>query len=195
MKKIKKFFEFFDTENLKSEFEIPFLSGELNKEEFVKNMMDLGKNADIFKLLKAFGYRFNFLIQSNMEKLNIVAGEHPKGSYQFIFENDKFVIQMIIFDKNFEFGDLKDNEYILKIITTDKNVNQSDIMSNMIVASPNKRYLRNREGKVVIEDYTNLDINSLLDRIDFVLVPLLKSFGFDDVLKYHTKSKFDIIKN
>jgi hypothetical protein len=195
MNKIKKFFEFFDTEDLKSAYEIPYLSGELNKEDFIKNMIDLEKNNDIFKLLKAFGYRFNFLNQSNMEKLNIIAGEHPKGSYQFIFENDKFVIQMIIFDRNFKFADLKDNEYILKIITTDKNIDPSDVMSNMIVAQPNKRYLRNRNGKVVIEDYTDLDINSLLDRIDFILIPLLKTLEFDNILKYHTASKFDAIKN
>ena len=183
MKKIIKYFEFFDTEDIKTTHEIDLLKKNLTKTSIVKQFQQQSPFQPVYGTLS---YRFKFFEEASKPSEYAFLSETMTSPKMFLvnFKNEQSHIILGI-------ELLDDKKYNINIIYfptgVDKNVN-----SNWI--SVMGELLEIKRNKIVNQEFKNLDINGVIRKINNVMIPIMKEFGFNNLIDSY-KNNYDIDKN
>lgn len=181
--KIIKYNEFFDSETLKQSHEIEVMSKTLTKSSIIRNFNEQSPFQPVFGQLI---YKFKFLSEAaKPSPYSFLAESKTKPIMYFInFKNEqtKLTIGITI---------LENKKYDLHLIYIPEGIdmeNQSNWMNVM------GELIGIRRNIIVDQEFNNLDINGVIRKIDKVMIPIMKEFGFDALLSTY-KSDYDIERN
>lgn len=162
MKHIKKFFELFDTEDLKAENEIDYISG--NFKDLGKNIDSNFKNETIVKFLsKLSNYHFPFF--------DVFLDPIPRFPGFEIYTS---------FDEGYHILGIESEDYRVVFGVKIDQVNKYDVFV----------YLHNEdfpddEEKSPGYEYDSLTIDKLVEVISNEYIPYLMEAGFDSIINYN----------
>ena len=158
MSKIKKFFEFFDDEDLKARHEIDYLTGEIKNyaKKIDNNFKDESIENLLSKLTYTFPFMFAFLKASNSNEgelkfsnFKVLVKHHPEDKfYNFIATDETIMVVLGI-------RILNNNKYDVYVLVDDINDEDSRIIEEHEVSYQELCYL-----------ISNPYIQSLID-VDF----------------------------
>ena len=177
MKYLKKF-ELFDTEDLKLDNELNYLSGKIP----VKKIVNIKSPNDFEKFFSKLVYKFPFFGLPEDKYYYIV--EEPKEVFHFIFKNEDWLLYLSIHKK----------EELYDIGIGYMGVNLKVTKNSDIIIINDRRYLDEKStNKSVIEIYENKNWNQVEQIIEKSFIPTMKELRFDAML--HMTSVYDIVKN
>lgn len=170
---IKKFNEYFDTEELKINNEIDLLSGKLNP----KALVNIEDNVDTkTQLMDIIIYKYPFF-ELCLDPNNKYAGVgryefmDPDKAIAFYFKNETWMVQMVI-------QKLSNKKYNLIFIR--KGVDLEITPTNVVqLGVPSLDY---EEDKLYIETYDDLNIIEVWHHIEMSFIPTLKNTGFSAII-------------
>jgi hypothetical protein len=181
--KIKKINEYFDTEELKANMEIPMLKGDLDPSDLVKNIDS--SNVKFQNIYNILSYKFPFL-QYCLDENNPyaeIAGSLEKNIFSFVFTNETW--KMILSIQKLENG--KYNVFFIR--------QGKDLIANrentVDLGAPSPDYDPN---KIFVERYEDLTMIDIWNKIENSFIPALKETGFGAILNLE-KSHYDIELN
>lgn len=168
MKRIKKFNELFDTEELKSQNEIPMLQGNLLPTKY-RNVKGNKFQNDLHDVHNKMIYNFPWVEEFDQEEL--------PGYKDMIFyhtSNDSWYISLSIKVE----GDKCGFGIIYRLLDTSISPDNSNVKFSL--AFSGKEY-------VYFKEWNGLDVNEMIRNIKIFFEPLMRRLGFTDELKYGNK--------
>lgn len=176
MKHIKLLKEFFDTDELKAEFEIPTITGDLNFKELSKDAPEFFKRDKT-----ALGIHDKLTLEFPFLDFCIYGNKEGCGSDTVEIDGNE-VIRYMFMNKEFDLGLSvnKDLEYyVVTLYYKYADVQQTD--ENLIICEGpfDADYI---DDLCICEVYAGGDINDVIDIIRDNLIPLMEDFGFKDIL-------------
>ncbi len=173
MRHLKKFFELFDTEDLKAEHEIDYLSGNFKKMPIVNNFKDESIVRFVSKL-SLIKYKFFDVFHEAGDSDSVIKFNNFEA---YITPGDDGYWIMVTTSKDFTIG------FGVRI---DK-VNQYDIFINF----DDENNLDNEDKNYSIEK-ENITFDEVKKLIEDVYIPFLKEAGHDELLSYDSGEYSDI---
>mgnify|MGYP001414000546 CR=1 FL=1 len=183
MKKIIKYFEFFDTEDIKTSHEIDLLKKTITKSSVVK---EFEKQSPFQPVYGTLIYRFKFFEEAAKPSQYAFLSESLTSPKIFLINFKNEQAHVII---GFE---LLDNKKYNINITYLPNGIDYNINSNWINVMG--ELLEIKRNKIVNQEFKNLDINGVIRKINNVMIPIMKEFGFNNLIDSY-KSDYDTSKN
>lgn len=183
MKKIIKYFEFFDTEEIKTAHEIDILKNMITKSSVVRSFQRQSPFQPVYGTLM---YKFKFFGEAANPSPYAYLGEtigEPK-IYMINFKNEQAHVALCV-------QMLEDKKYNIHIIYFPVGVDK-EVSSNWVMIMG--ELLEIKRNKIVDQEFDNLDINGVIRKIDRVMIPIMKEFGFDSLINLY-KSDYDTDKN
>lgn len=177
MKKIIKYFEFFDTEDIKLSHEIEVLSKNLSKYKVIR---DFNTQSPLQKFFGTLTYKYSFFKEVITPNKYVYLKETPSEPkiYFFNFKNEQCLI-------TFGIQILNNKTYDIYIVYTPEGLDINDYGKWITVQGQLLDIYRN---KIVNQEFKNLNMNQIYHKIDRVLIPIFKEFGFENLLKSHPNS-------
>lgn len=181
MKKIIKYFEFFDTEDIKTSHEIDLLKKIITKSSVVNQFEKQSPFQPIYATLI---YRFKFFKETlKSNKYAFVSQPSPK-IFLINFKNEQVHIIISI--------ELLDNKkYNMNIIYIPNGINQEQYTNWITITT---ELLEIKRDKIINQEFKNLDINEIIIKINNILLPIMKEFGFTNLINSY-RNDYDINKN
>ncbi len=174
MRHIKRIDELFDTEELKSQFEIEYLSGNLDIKSLVKSISDDSGSfqkveyTKFEKIFQTISFKYSFFMASvNQFKRSKVVENQP-NTFSFIFIKDNYYISFSIKEVA---KDRYDSAIVLKNIRTHSTEYVLGL-DNFV------------QGKMAVEYIHTVNIFLVMKFIEDRMIPLMKYLKFDDYLNY-----------
>jgi hypothetical protein len=180
MRKIKKLNEFFDTDELKTTFEISTLTKKISPESMIR---DFNTDIPIHQLLNLLIYKYPFIneIFNGNKYANLT--ENPKNHFNLSFRNENYIVTLIFIKK-------LSNIYDMCVLYFPRNIKQTQ--DNTIQSTI--PLLDVYYDKIVVQEFKNQTINQIYNKMDKCYLQILKDLGFTGLLNLK-KSSFDIDKN
>jgi hypothetical protein len=174
MKRIKKFNELFDNEDLKGMHEIETLTGALDIRKLSSELMSDKKSGSADSIYRKLTFRFPFFVEYNTQRSsNINWKESSKGAYTFYMRDDKWFTSITIKEEN--------NKYTLVLLYQDVNA--------ALTKGDNSKVVKGLDFKgqeyTHVEDYYDISLSEVYDHIEYKYIPLLVKLGFEDVISGH----------
>lgn len=179
MKNLKKYYEFFDTEDFKNKHDIDLLSNVLNPIDVLK---DFNNQKFLTTLINVLSYKypfFNEVFDSN-DYVNLTLGED--GTYFFNFKNEQCKVSV-------GFNRLYKGYYDFSIIYIPNGV---DPIKNNIISYT--KLLDIYKNTAVYQVFKNIKFDDIYYKIDTILIPIMKEFNFYNLINIK-KDKYLYNKN
>jgi hypothetical protein len=159
-----KTFELFDTDDLKAEYEIPYLKGEFDIGEL--STISDKDNAQYFLDLLGMKYAFYYECANDKNPFSRI-GVSQTNQISLVFENEKWTISTNI---------SKDENGKFEIAFLRRGINVEPDGNNFIVlGAPSPDYNPNI---ILYETYKNLDINQVYVKIENSFIRTMRETGF-----------------
>lgn len=180
MKKLKKYNEFFDTEEFKIQHDIEILSNTLNPTNII-NKFD--KQEQYMPLLNHLTYKYPFFgeVANATPYTKLTQGQD--GTYFFNFKNEQ--CDLVI-------GINKKGKNLYKFSITYIPSNITNLKTNYITVY--QELLDIRYDSAVSQIFDNITLDNIYNKIDRILIPIMKEFRFDYLLNIK-QSEYNIRKN
>jgi len=170
MKRLKRFNELFDTEDLKMQNEIDYLTGAIDKKELSRNIMSDKSAQSIYNLLE---YKFPFFKEctnDNNPYTGLMADE-KQSYYVFYFKNETWFIGLAV---------KPTGNHLYDINLIRKGVNLTITPGNSFhFYTPIVDYDPNKTVAIVFE---NLTIEQIYEHVEKHFIPMMKKTGFKYLL-------------
>jgi len=178
MKKLKRYNEFFDTEEYKISHDIEILSNVLNPDKVISDFDNQEPYIPLINILN-FKYPFFSEVKNSNEYSNLT--KSINDTYYFNFKNEQCQVSI---------GFKKTNPkiYDLSIIYIPEG---ASIHNGIITFSP---LLTIYNNVTVTQIFRNINLKEVYNKIDTVLIPIMKEFGFHYLLNVK-KGEYEIRKN
>ena len=179
MKKLKKFNEFFDTEDIKIEHDIELLSNILNPTNIIKTF---DKQDTIYNIGRMLTYKYPFLRETSKHDKNSFLTKSEDGFYNFVFSNVNCTFSM---------GIRRNDTRSYDLIITYIPAQVTNFRKNHIVL-----YAKSLDiyyDKAISQIFQNITLDDVYDKMDDILIPIMIEFGFEHLLDQ--KSDYDIEQN
>lgn len=177
MKYIKSISELFDSAELKSQYEVDYLSGRLSAEGIVKSVLN-GQHGE-FKALKQTSFQKIHTVLINEDFLFFNA---PSNNYKRdkVVETSPNVYTYIFIEKDwyvsFTLTKVNSTQYTACIIFKSLLVRTDGFVNGF------DNYVKD---KACVEMIENVDIVEIVNFINTKLIKLMKHLGFEEHLKYN----------
>ncbi len=179
MKWIKTINELFDTEELKNQHEIPYLSGKLDPKEIVLSVdADTMLDKSSFKKLEYNEFEkihiplsrkflfFNLCIKQNNNFKILYNNSEDGNIYKYYFNNGEWIIMFSI---------IRNNElYDVGISIKKYGYNENEVIQDLF---------NYNSGKVAYETFNNLSKEDLYQLVSNKLIFWFKKLGFDKLIE------------
>jgi len=183
MKRIKKYDQYinelFDTEELKSQVEIDYLTKKIPLRKMVSNVIKSGSFEDISAKLS---FKYPFFVQPNSSYFNCTEG--PNNVFHFNFNNESWQISLNI-DTN--------NDPLYTVVISYAGVNYIPKTAKDVISIYGRNLEDKNPNKFIAEFYENKTWNQVENIVDKFFIPTFKELGFGALLSM--ASLYNTIKN